>query len=122
MFGPGYWSPNTRGFTDTRSPGLTKGQRSIAGVLVFTNSAIIVEQWDEKTSKYQIIKRFWLSQKRDITLDTFGLNRRVVVQWNDYSTDSFSFTGNSGQMINSRKTESLFDLLSSGNRPGGIDH
>lgn len=112
MSGPGQWLPNTIGFTDTKSTGITAGQDPVAGVLVITDSAIFVEQWDTANDKFRIMKRFLLSQVKELNLDTYGANRRVAIQWDDYSNDSFLFMSDSGQWINAKKTESLFEFLS----------
>ncbi len=113
MLGPSQWYPNTRGFTDTRNFVHPDHQNVTNGVLAVTFSAIYIVQWDKTDNNYHVLKRFMLAQIKEVTLDTYGLSRSVVVQWNDYSTDSFSFISDSGQTIDRRKTESLYKLLSS---------
>jgi hypothetical protein len=113
IFGPGFWYPNTRGFTDLRSLGLARPQEPVPGVLVVTRSALFVEQWDKPSNRYRVVKRFLLTDTQGVSLDSYGRGRRVVVQWKDFSTDSFSFTSDGGQMIDVSKTEALFTLLSS---------
>ncbi len=105
LFGPGIWIPNTLGFTDTRSSGLTRGQEPVPGILVITDSAILILQWDKERGRFELIKRFALSGVREVRLDKYGLNRRVVIRWQDYSVDSFSFTKSGGQLIDVHKTE-----------------
>ena len=107
MLGPGAWYPNLRGFA--HGPG---GIYTF-GVLAVTPSYLFVVQWDKTANNYQVVKRFSLTKKKKVTLDTFGLSRRVVVLWTDYSTDSFKFTSQHAQLIDRSKTESLFKLLSS---------
>jgi hypothetical protein len=113
MYGPGTWHPNTRGFTDLRSLFLSRPQEPIPGVLVVTTSALFVQQWDKANGRYEPMKRFSLNETLKVSLDTFGLNRRLVVQWKDFSTDSFSFTSDSGQTVDAERTEAAFQLLSS---------
>ena len=105
LFGPGIWLPNTLGFTDTRSSGLTRGQEPVPGIVVITHSAILIQQWDKERGSFELIKRFSLSGVREVSLDKYGLNRRVLIRWQDYSADSFSFTESSGQVIDALKTE-----------------
>jgi hypothetical protein len=111
-YGPVWWYPNTRGFNDARGLGISRSQDPIPGILVVTTKEFFIEQWDENEKKYQITKRFSLAEKKEISLDSYGLNRRVVVQWKDFSTDSFSFTSEHGQWVDAPKTEALFNQLS----------
>jgi hypothetical protein len=116
---PCTWKPSSRAalspnsFPVHSSLFLSRPQEPIPGVLVVTTSALFVQQWDKANGRYEPMKRFSLNETLKVSLDTFGLNRRLVVQWKDFSTDSFSFTSDSGQTVDAERTEAAFQLLSS---------
>lgn len=83
-FGSGNWYPNTRGFTPIRSSLLARPPDPIPGVLVLTSTAILFQQWDNQRERFDIVKRIAISDLMEASLDTYGLNRRVVVPRKDF--------------------------------------
>lgn len=109
--GAGEWVPNTRGFTDIQSSFISSPTDPIPGALVITDRTIYVAQWDDSSSKFQIMKKFDFSQLGSVDLYEYGLNRRVTVQLKDFTTHSFRFvTGNSGY-LDKEKTVRLAQIL-----------
>jgi hypothetical protein len=90
-YGPGYWYPNARGFTGTRSSLLAPPGDQIPGILVITETAVLFEQWDESVQKFDVIKRLSFAELDEVSLDSYGLNRRLVLRKRDLSFDSFEF-------------------------------
>ncbi|MGZ5198265.1 MAG: hypothetical protein ACXWC4_00710 [Telluria sp.] len=111
MMGAAQWFPNSRGFTGTRSFALGGGTLPIPGVLVIADKAILFEQWDERAAAFDIVKRIPLDQLMGVQLDSYGRGRQLVVRKKDLSFESFSFTGESGQMVDQEKTEAAVVLL-----------
>lgn len=107
-YGSGSWYPNIRGFIDIRSGRLAY---PITGILVITKTAIFFQQWDKPTQKYEIIKLLPLSQITEVSLDTYGLNRRIVLRKKDYSFDTFNFTKAKGNFVDGTKVEEAFRFL-----------
>ena len=110
LFGPGRWFPNAGGFKHAYS-GRVEAQ--IAGVLVIAENAILVQQWDETRGRLEPLKRFPLASATAVTLASFGLNRRLVVRWQDVSVDSFAFQQLNGAFLDNAKTEQAVDLMRS---------
>jgi hypothetical protein len=111
FYGSGSWHPNTRGFTDVRSLLLTRPTVSIPGVLVVTNTAVLFQQWDEETKAFDIVKRLPFTELTSVSLDSFGLGRRIVLRKKDLSYDSFQFTKASGNVIDGPKAEETVAFL-----------
>jgi hypothetical protein len=109
--GSGIWFPNVRGFTDVRSSLLGGQVVPTPGVLVVTDTAILFQQWDSKTEQFDVIKRLPLADVMSVALDTYGVNRRLVVRKKDLSFDTFSFTQAAGNFIDKEKTENSFQFL-----------
>jgi hypothetical protein len=111
MYGTGWWFPDARGFTEIRSnPGLRHSSQKV-GVIVVCENAIIVQQWEPRLEKFESTRRILLADVVEIRLDSFGLNRRVVVRMRDLSFHSFSFA--SGEKVDARTTEKAVLLLTS---------
>ena len=107
-YGPGNWYPYIRGFADIRSRRLAD---PIPGVLVITQTAILFQQWDKPTQKFEIIKLLLFSHITEVSLDTYGLNRRLVLRKKDYSFDTFDFTKAKGNFVDGTKVEEAFNFL-----------
>ena len=110
-FGSGNWYPNTRGFTDVRSMMLTSITNPVPGVLVVTTSSIILQQWDESHQRFDIVKRLTFSELMDVVLDSYGVNRRLVVRKKDFSYDTFDFTKGSGALVDAKKVENACKFI-----------
>jgi|OpeIllAssembly_1097287.scaffolds.fasta_scaffold607941_2 hypothetical protein len=111
FYGPGNWHPNTRGFTGVRSSLLARPTDPIPGVLVVTNAAVLFQQWDEETKAFDIVKRLPFTELTSVSLDSFGLNRRIVLRRKDLSYDSFDFTQARGNFIDAPKVEETVAFL-----------
>lgn len=105
LYGPGNWYPNSRGFTGLRSSLLASPSDPIPGVLVVTKTSVLFQQWDEVTNEFDVVKRFPFAELLAASLDSFGLNRRIVLRKKDLSYDSFDFTQASGKFFDARKVE-----------------
>lgn len=46
-----------------------------------------------------------------MSLDTYGLNRRIVLRKTDLSSDSFDFTQASGNFVDATKVEQAIEFL-----------
>lgn len=99
LAGSGNWYPNIRGFTDVRSVLLSGPFSPIPGVFVLTSGSVLFEQWDEKTQRFDVVKRLRLSEIGEVSLDSYGVNRRLVLRKKDLSYDSFDFTQGSGTFV-----------------------
>lgn len=111
FFGSGSWYPNVRGFTPNRSLFLAKPAPPTPGVLVITDEALLFLQWDEDAKSFDIIKRLPYSELVAVSLDSYGLNRRIVLRKKDLSYDSFDFTQGSGNFIDATKVEQAIGFL-----------
>jgi hypothetical protein len=111
FFGQGQYFPGLRGFTDVRSSLLGGQYQGIPGVVVITDTAILFEQWDSNTEKFDAVKRILLSEVTAVTLDSYGLNRRLVLRKKDLSFDTFNFTKAAGNFVDGDKVEQAFQLL-----------
>jgi hypothetical protein len=113
LAGSGNWYPNIRGFTNVRSILLTDNIGGIPGVLVLTSNSVLFEQWNEKTQRFDVVKRLPLSEVREVSLDSYGVNRCLVVRKRDLSYDSFDFTQGSGAFIDASRAEEGYKFLQS---------
>lgn len=115
FYGPCVWIPNTRGFSSPDSRFFLGGdyEKMFTGVLAATEIYIFILQWDNQRETFNIIKRFPLKEKIDISYDSYGRNARVSMQWNDYSTDSFSIYNQSVTFVDLQSTEKFFQYLTS---------
>ena len=104
FFGPAFWYPNQRGFTDVRNGMLSGTPPQIAGALVVADKAILFEQWDDKAKSYDIVKRIPMGNVMSVNVDSMGLGQRVVVRRKDLSFDSFAFTRPSGHFQDAEQT------------------
>ena len=111
FYGSGIWHPNTRGFTGLRSIFLARPTGAIPGVLVITGTAVLFQQWDEPAQKFVVVKRLSFFEVIDVSLDTYGSNRRLVLRKKDLSYDSFNFTKLSGNVVDVNKVEEAFKFL-----------
>lgn len=111
FYGSGNWHPNTRGFTGARSSLLARPADPIPGVLVITNTAVLFQQWDDYAQAFDIVKRLPFTELTSVSLDSFGLNRRIVLRKKDLSYDSFDFTQASGNFIDATKVEEAIPFL-----------
>lgn len=107
----GEWFPNVKGFNDVRSNPFSPVNRQ-AGVLVLTEDALFFEQWDSKTKNYSVVKRIPLSEIRAMTVDTYGASRRIVLQNQDYSYNSFGLTQAGGLLVDRGETDIIVRELS----------
>jgi hypothetical protein len=111
LFGSGNWYPNVRGFTAIRSSLLATPADPTPGVLVITDEALLFQQWDEEAKIFDVIKRLPYSELVAVSLDTYGLNRRIVLRKTDLSYDSFDFTQASGTFVDATKVEQAIGFL-----------
>lgn len=111
FFGSGNWYANVRGFTDIRSSFLATPLSPTPGALVITESSIVFQQWDERTQQFDIVKRVPFSDISSVSLDSYGLGRRLVVRKRDLSFDSFEFTRAEGNLVDGEKLESAVRFL-----------
>lgn len=111
FFGPAFWYPNQRGFTDVRNGMLSGTPLQIAGALVVADKAILFEQWDDKAKCYDIVKRIPMNDIMSVNVDSMGLGRRVVVRHKDLSFNSFAFTRPSGHLQNAEQTVAAASYL-----------
>jgi hypothetical protein len=112
MMGPAEWYPNTQGFNDLGGSLLTTGTGWVRGILVITERDILLLQWNRRQERYRIMKVIPLEKMKEVSLDSFGLNRRIVIQEEDYTFHSFTFLKLGGQLfIDSSKTESGFQII-----------
>ena len=122
FFGPAFWYPNQRGFTDVRNGMLSGTPPQVAGALVVADNAILFEQWDDKAKSYDIVKRIPMDDVMSVNVDSMGLGRRVVVRRKDLSFDSFAFTSSSGHFQDAEQTVAMAGYLQKfvQNRDGSI--
>jgi len=108
LYGSGFWWPNTRGFADflVRTPNSYR-----AGVLVITDNAVVFEQWDKKKEAYYVIKHLPYSGLAKVSMDTFGVSKRIVLRKKDLSYETFEFTNKSGTLIDNTKNEQGINIL-----------
>lgn len=111
FYGSGNWHPNTRGFTAIRSSLLARPADPIPGVLVITSDTVLFQQWDDETKTFDVVKRLQFSELTSVALDTYGLNRRIVLRKKDLSYESFDFTQASGNFIDATKVEESVAFL-----------
>ncbi len=111
LYGSGNWYLNTRGFTAIRSSLLARPADPIPGVLVITSDTVLFQQWDDETKVFDIVKRLPLRELTSVALDTFGINRRIVLRKKDLSYESFDFTQAKGHLVDTTKVEEAIVLL-----------
>lgn len=111
FYGSGNWYPNTRGFTAIRSSLLARPADPIPGVLVVTSDTVLFQQWDDETKAFDIVKRLPFTELTSVALDTYGLNRRIVLRKKDLSYESFDFTQANGNFIDATKVEEAIVFL-----------
>jgi hypothetical protein len=111
FYGSGNWYPNTRGFTTIRSALLAGHEAPIPGVLVVTSDTVLFQQWEEETKAFDIVKRLPFTELTSAALDTYGLNRRIVLRKKDLSYESFDFTQANGNFIDATKAEEAIAFL-----------
>jgi hypothetical protein len=111
FYGPGNWYPNTRGFAGERSSAIARPTAPIPGVLVVTNTTVLFQQWDEETKAFDIVKRLPFTELTSVSLDSFGLGRRMSLRKKDLSYDSFDFSKASGIVIDGPKVEETVAFL-----------
>lgn len=109
MFGPGEWFPNTIGFTDIRSTGGYLATTPISCVIAFSDNAVVVEQWDDKNKKFNVMKLIRMPDVVEANVDTFLSSSRLVLKSADYSYNSFDFT--SGEFLDAAKTRQVAAFL-----------
>jgi len=78
FFGPAFWYPNQRGFTDVRNGMLSGTPPQIAGALVVADKAILFEQWDDKAKSYDIVKRIPMGDVMSVNVDSMGLGGALL--------------------------------------------
>jgi hypothetical protein len=106
MFGPGDWVPNTVGFTDIRTLAYIP---PISCVIVVTTTAVIVEQWDDRVKKFNVMKLLKLTDLTEVSSDTYGASMRLVLKSSDYSYNSFDLTD--GSFADRSKTKEMAAYL-----------
>lgn len=78
---------------------------------MITGEALLFQQWDEEAKIFDVIKRLPYSELVAVALDTYGLNRRIVLRKTDLSYDSFDFTQASGNFVDATKVEQAIEFL-----------
>ena len=119
LSGTGSWFPNAQGFNDTRSSFLAPPIQPIPGIVVITDKELFFQQWNKKEKKYKIMLRIGFEDIESLSLDKYGLNRRLVIQKKDYSFHTFDFTRGKGQFINGSKTEEAYSLIKQATQKNG---
>jgi hypothetical protein len=107
IYGPAEWIPNRRGFATERD--LSVPSDFLNGVLAITDGSLVFLQWEPNLDRFDAVKRLAFPDIATVTLDKFGLNRRLVVRKNDLSYDSFGFLR--GAIADTDKTEAAYELL-----------
>ena len=118
IVGSASWYPNTRGFTPLRSTLLGRPSDPIPGALAITTSSLVFSQWDEVAEKFEPIKRIRYIEIEDVSLDSFGVNRRMVIRKTDLSVDSFDFTRAAGNLVDAEKVEEAVKFVQSKKKDG----
>jgi hypothetical protein len=108
MFSPGDWFPNTVGFTDLRSS-IYAATTPISVVMVVGTNAVVLEQWDDRTKTFNVMKLLKLQDITEASLDTYLSSTRLVVKSKDYSYNSFDLV--SGSAIDGAKTKEFAAYL-----------
>ena len=75
-------------------------------------------QWDEVAEKFEPIKRIRYIEIEDVSLDSFGVNRRMVIRKTDLSVDSFDFTRAAGNLVDAEKVEEAVKFVQSKKKDG----
>ncbi len=101
---PGEWFPNVRGFNDVRSNPFSPVNRQV-GVLVITDEALYFQQWSKNRKAYDVVKRIRLKNIEEVSIDTYGASRRLVVQRDDLGYDTFGVTQAGGLLVDKSETE-----------------
>jgi hypothetical protein len=117
FYGSGNWHPNTRGFTAIRSSLLARPADPIVGVLVIANNSVLFQQWDNEKNAFDIVKRLPLIELTSVALDSYGINRRIILRKKDLSYESFDFTQGSGNFIDAKKVEAAVVFLTDRIKP-----
>ena len=112
MSDSGSWFPNTQGFNDIRSGRSSIfSPTSIPGIIVITDKEILFQQWNKNENNYKIMLRISFVDIQSLSLDEWGINRRIVIQKRDYTLSSFDFTTGKGQIVSKSKVEHAYNLL-----------
>ena len=115
LFGAGNWRPSISDYNQFIQPQYLMTSfgsiKDVEGILTITEKFIILLQWNETTKNFDIRARFPISEITSANINTYGMGRLAVIQWNTGNFDSFHFT-NSG-MIDQSKTELAVSLLQS---------
>jgi len=111
FFGQGEWHPNTRGFTPERDSFDILPTAVLPGVLVITSTSLLFEQWEDRAQRFDVVKRIPFLEISEVSLDSYGRNRRLVVRKKDLSFDTFSFTSAGGIFVESSKVEEAYQFL-----------
>ena len=109
--GSGNWFPSVQGFTAMRRSMFAPVADPIVGALVITDTALLFERWDDATKRFDVMKRIPWSEISEVTLDTYGLARRLVLRSKDLTYQSFDFTRSSGNAVDGAKVEAAVKYL-----------
>ena len=110
MFGPGNWCPNTIGFTDVRSTAGYGATAPVSSAIVVGQRAVVVEQWDDRTKTFNVMKLIKLSDISEANIDTFFSGAtRLVLRSADYSYNSFDFSD--GAFLDNVKAKAFASYL-----------
>jgi len=71
----------------------------------------VFQQWDNGAQGFELVKRLAFSDLSDMSLDSYGFNRRLVFRKKDFSFESFDFTQASGNFVDAQKVEEAFKYL-----------
>jgi hypothetical protein len=103
--GPAEWISNTRGFNDVRNILISTPPKVVPGVLIITGNGFLFMQWSQSLNRYEIVKGVVCSAVKEVTLDRFGRNLRLVITLNDFSNESFGYHQPGNVVIDLEKTE-----------------
>ena len=115
MWGAAFWWPNAYGFNMDRDP-YSHGpgvEAPIPGVLVLTQSALYIQQWDSVGNRFVVTLRIPYETLRDCSIDKFGVNRCFVVQTKAFAVCSFQYIKHQGFKIDSKKTLAAYEFIQS---------
>lgn len=105
----GNWFPNTQGYGALKS--ITPSSQ--VGVIAISKTRICFLQWSAPQGRFNVIKVLSYIDARQVFLEKLGRGRMLVVQSQDYTFDSFEFTGGSGIYVDADKAESAYSFIES---------
>lgn len=72
---------------------------------------MLFQQWDERSRKYDVVKRLKYTDVMSAEVDAFGAGRRLVLGKSDYSYETFEITRAQGNLIDGPGVEKAHRLV-----------